>query len=403
MHLATIQDIMRLSFLPRRLGVVWLSWVMAGAALAEPAPSGLPPMLDLVGTGTDPAKIDYKLLPELSGTCTLVTQGDATWQFRLHNYLAFFDGRYWCMWSHGPRIEDHPTQHVRYATSTDGVKWSEPVEIMPSSSKEGFRYIARGFWVRDGKLLALASHDEAYNEKGKVHFFGKSLQLLAFEWQSESGTWRPLGVVFDDAINNFPPQKLATGEWAMMRRDHLNNVSMLIGGVESPLKWDSRPVFDRTPTSAFKPDEPEWWPLPDGRSLGIIRDNGGSKRLFRSLSSDNGRTWSTPELTNFPDATSKFFGLRTSRGSYVLVSNANPAQRHPLCLSVSKDGVTFTRMGILPIPWAEPPSLQYPHVIEHDGKLLIAYSRDKRGIEVVSVDLDEVDRLERGEIVVLAP
>ncbi|WP_075087678.1 hypothetical protein [Verrucomicrobium spinosum] len=63
---------------------------------------------------------------------------------------------------------------MRYATSPDGVKWSEPQEIMPSSSKEGFRYIARGFWVRDGKLLALASHDEAYNEMGKVHFFGNS-------------------------------------------------------------------------------------------------------------------------------------------------------------------------------------------------------------------------------------
>ncbi len=403
MHLASIQDIMRRPVLPRRLGMALLSWVMAGVALAEPGPSGLPPMLDLAGAGTDPAKIDYNLLPELSGTCALVTQGDAAWQFRLHNYLAFYDGRYWCMWSHGPRVEDHPTQHVRYATSPDGVKWSEPQEIMPSSSKEGFRYIARGFWVRDGKLLALASHDEAYNEMGKVHFFGNSLQLLAFEWLPDSGTWRPLGVMFDDAINNFPPQKLATGEWAMMRRDHLNNVSMLIGGVESPLKWESRPVFDRTRANAFKPDEPEWWQLPDGRSLGIIRDNGGSKRLFRTLSSDNGRTWSTPELTNFPDATSKFFGLRTSRGSYVLVSNANPAGRYPLCLSVSRDGVTFTRMGRLPVPVAEVPSLQYPHVIEHDGSLLIAYSRGKRGIEVVSVSLDEIDRLERGEIVVLAP
>ncbi|WP_075087679.1 hypothetical protein [Verrucomicrobium spinosum] len=89
MHLASIQDIMRRPVLPRRLGMALLSWVMAGVALAEPGPSGLPPMLDLAGAGTDPAKIDYNLLPELSGTCALVTQGDAAWQFRLHNYLPF--------------------------------------------------------------------------------------------------------------------------------------------------------------------------------------------------------------------------------------------------------------------------------------------------------------------------
>lgn len=64
MHLTIIQDIMRLPVLPRRLGMALLSWVMAGAALAEPGPSGLPPMLDLAGTGTDPAKIDYNLLPD---------------------------------------------------------------------------------------------------------------------------------------------------------------------------------------------------------------------------------------------------------------------------------------------------------------------------------------------------
>ena len=99
MHQATIQDIMRLPIFPRRLGLAWLSCLMAGAALAESVPAGLPPMLDRAGTGTDPTKIDYNLLPELSGTC------------------------------HGPRIEDHPTQHVRYATSPDGVKWSEPQEV----------------------------------------------------------------------------------------------------------------------------------------------------------------------------------------------------------------------------------------------------------------------------------
>ena len=231
---------------------------------------------------------------------------------------------------------------------------------------------------------------------------------MAWEWQPDFQQWQKLGVMHDDAINNFPPRQLSSGEWAMMRRDHDNNVSMLIGGVESPLKWEAREVFTKTAGDKFRPDEPDWWLLPDGRSLGVIRDNGRSGRLYRTLSTDNGRTWTTPELTNFPDATSKFFGLRTSRGQYVLVSNANPKQRNPLCLSASDDGITFTHMGRLPIPEVlegdnskldarygstKSETFQYPHVIEHDGSLLIVFSRKKQTIEVVKVSLDEVDRL----------
>ncbi len=367
----------------------------------------LPPMLNLASTGKDPERIDFDTLPIVAGEQAVVSRGDSTWNFRLHNYLAHFDGKFWCMWSHGPVVEDNPTQHVRYATSHDGLSWSEARQIMGPSPRAGFRYIARGFWIRDGRLLALASHDEAFNEQGRVHFFGKSLQLLAYAWDAPSNQWQPLGVAFDDGINNFPPQQLPDGNWGMLRRDHQRHVSMLIGGLESPLSWKAVPVAASSAADGFRPEEPDWWTLPDGRLLGLFRDNGKSHRFYRAVSADNGRTWSTPQRTNFPDATSKFFCLRTSGGYYALVSNANPARRNPLCISLSDDGLTFARMARLPIP-AEPAddkaapsrlgstrydSLQYPHAIEHDGHLLVAYSRQKQAIEVVKIPLAELDRL----------
>lgn len=381
------------------LGGRWKVFLAGLAALNLTAAEPLPPMLDLPGTGRNPELIDFAALPLLEGKHAVVTSGDAEWKFRLHNYLAFQEGRYWCQWSHGPVIEDNPTQHVRYATSADGLTWSEAREVMPPSPREGFRYIARGLWVRDGKLLALASHDEAFNAKGKVHFFGKSLQLLAWEWQPQEGRWKELGVMAENAINNFPPQRMPNGEFGMLCRSYDRKVSMLTGGVQSPLAWESFPISTYAAPDGFRPEEPDWWTLADGRLLGLFRDNGRSHRFYRALSTDHGRTWTVPEKTNFPDATSKFFCLRTSAGYYVLISNANPARRNPLCLATSDDGVTFTRLARLPIPEGEAAkdTFQYPHVIEQDGHLLVAFSRRKQTVEVVKIPLQEVQRLREGK------
>ena len=149
--------------------------------------------------------------------------------------------------------------------------------------------------------------------------------------------------------------------------------------------------------------------MPDNSMNALFRDNGGSRRLFHATSRDLGKTWTTPVLTNFPNSTSKIFSIATSRGYRVMVSNANPRWgRRQLHLSISLDGRTFTRMAQLDVPAPPAPKgfesiwkkfsygiaiLQYPHVIEHDGYLLIALSRCKLQIEIFRVSLDSVDAL----------
>lgn len=381
------------------------------AAAAEPLP-----LLRLAGEITDPEKIDYSTLPELETTLSVVSPAEKMagevpeqfdmhhLQFQLHSYLARFNGRFWCIWSYGPPIEDEPTQEVRYATSTDGITWSEskPVTGTPEAP---YAWIARSLWIRNGELLALAAH---YRGKGA---FGanKELELRAFAWNEEQGTWQPRGKLYDDAINNFPPQLMESGEWIVTRRDARFNVSILVGGKKSLTDWQAFPVVGRLEVKGFIPDEPILWPLPEGKWSALYRDNSGTRRLFHSVSSDGGRTWTLPARTNFPNATSKLFSMQTSSGVRVLVSNANPGLgRRELHLSLSRDGQTFTRMAKLKVPSppavqglerlkqkfrAEIASLQYPHVIEHEGQLLIAISRGKKQIEVLRLPLASVDAL----------
>jgi len=123
--------------------------------------------------------------------------------------------------------------------------------------------------------------------------------------------------------------------------------------------------------------------------MALFRDNRRSGYLYRSFSTDAGRSWSRPTRTNFPDASSKIHGIRLSDGRYVLVSNANPRRRDPLVISTSDDGMVFSRMGYL----VGGRRVDYPHLIEHDGFLLVAFSGGKQTVEVLKIRIADLGRL----------
>lgn len=357
-------------------------------------------MLDLRSTGTDPTKIDFRSLPVLSSHHAMISDvrdRGGTWVHQ-HAYLAHFDDRYWAMFSDGPGLpdkgvsaeqhrnivpdHDQPGTRVSFATSADGITWTKPSDLSGPPRIDGFGWIARGFWVRDGQLLALASH---FNAPG---YPGKGLSLEAFRWNKTADTWQPHGTVLDDTLNNFPPKRLPSGKYMMTRRDHRRQVSVIIGGDEAFDRWKVREMSSYGDKQG-RPEEPYWYILPDEkRIVGLIRDNGGSKRLLRTLSADNGETWSPIVRTNFPDATSKFFVLRTSRGYYAMVSNSNPRGRDPMTLAISDDGLVFTHLFNL----IGGRHVDYPHMIQHNDQLLIAFSGAKQTMEVLTVTLDEIDR-----------
>ena len=343
----------------------------------------------------NPHEIDFAGLPRVASRHSVVSDVRATKGVNQHNYLVHHNGKFWVMWSDGPGIEDRVGQRVKYATSRDGLTWSDSVYLTPvppnsgldskfyaARSAEGFRWISRGFWQRDGELLALASLDEA------AGFFGPSLELHAFRLNFSDGTWDDLGTIANNAINNFPPKKIPTGQWMMSRRTFdykKRGVHFLVGGRDGIDQWESFPVFGSS--SELSAEEPFWWTLPGGNLMALFRDNRRSGYLFRSFSTDNGRTWSKPVKTDFPDASSKINGLRLKDGRYVLVSNANPQQRDPLVISISDHGMVFNRMGYL----VGGRRVDYPHVIEHKGHLFVAFSGGKQSVEVLKIRLAELD------------
>jgi hypothetical protein len=339
-------------------------------------------------------QIDFAALPKVPSEHVVINDVRSVKGVNQHNYLVHHDGQFWAMWSDGPGVEDRVGQRVKFATSADGLKWNAPKFLTPipphsgpdsphygTRTDKGMRWISRGFWQREGELLALASLDEA------AGFFGPSLELHVFRLQGDD-SWQDAGVVFDDSINNFPPMKLRTGDWMMSRRMHdykTSGVHFLVGGVKSLSDWQSFPVLGSA--SELKAEEPDWWILPDQTLAAVFRDNRRSGFLYRAFSKDDGRTWSTPQKTNFPDATSKISGLRLRDGRYVLVSNPNPKKRDPLTLSISDDGRVFTKMLYL----VGGRHIDYPHVIEHGDSLFIAFAGGKQTVELLKVKLRDID------------
>jgi hypothetical protein len=393
-----------------------LSVVAALSILALPTPVGAkdpetdpesPNMLAGDWVPEDPHQIDYDKLPRVKAEHAIISdvREHAGTRVHQHAYLAHHDGRFWAMWSDGPGgprrgvtpeqhrnvvpAHDMPGTRNSFATSKDGLHWSKPSDLTGPPRKKGYGWIARGLWKRDGELLALASH---FNAPG---YEGLGLSLEAFRWNGVK--WVAHGTVLDDAMNNFPPKRLPSGEWMMTRRDHQRQVSVMIGGTKAFDDWRINPLAAYDGNG--RPEEPYWYVLPDGKTIvGLIRDNGRSKFLLRTFSRNTGRTWSKMHRTNFPDATSKFFVHRTSRGYYVMVSNSNPRRRDPLTLAISLDGLVFTKVFWL----IGGRHVDYPHIIEHDGHLLIAFSGAKQTMEVMKVSLDELERLAMPESVQLA-
>ena len=346
--------------------------------------------------------IDFNVLPHVPSEHAVVSDVRDAGGTRVnqHNYLAHYDGLFWAMWSDGPGGQRVPPerhrnivpghdlsgQHVSFATSADGLRWSE-VRDLAGPPEEGFGWIARGFWLREGKLLALASR---YQAPG---YAGLGLQLHAFEAvPGDPPRWTHLGIAYDDALNNFAPKRLPTGEWMMTRRDHRRDIHVLFGGTEAFDRWESVPFvgYDEADMAG---EEPYWWVLPGEDLVALFRDNKRSGYLFRAFSTDMGRTWSRPVRTNFPDATSKFNGLWLSDGRYALVSNANPRRRDPLTIALSDDGLVFTTMGYL----VGGRHVDYPHVIEHEGQLYVAFAGAKQTVEVLKIRIADLDGLEMPE------
>jgi hypothetical protein len=343
---------------------------------------------------------DITALAKLPGRTSSIYRGaPGESQFNLHSYLAFFDGRFWAMWSSSKIHEEDPDQHVKFATSKDGHAWSEARVLVadPDGPSGPARWIARGFFVYGGKLNALAAYITSadYQGRRKGQVVWRDLRLMRFQW--DGNHWSERGVMAEGCMNNFPPARVGA-RWMMACRDEKMRLFVALNdkGPFAP-SWSKQMIAADPPFDLM--DEPSFYEAPDRTVHLIIRDNSHSGYLIHAVSRDGGTTFSKPVLTNYPDAGSKNFVGRLSDKRFFLVNNPNPKRRDPLAISFSDDGWTYdalraVRDGATPPRFNQRPgvrgSFQYPHAIEHGGSVWIAYSTNKEDIEITELSLKDI-------------
>lgn len=324
-------------------------------------------------------------------TSTVFRAEEGEWQFNLHSYIARHEGKFWAIWSSGRKDEDSSSQFIRYATSEDGVKWSESgtVAADPDGEDGPLRWLASGLYEEGGKLYALGCLNTG---SGNGAVWGGA-KLHRLRW--EAGKWVDEGVFGDNAMVYFPPFKVEGRDFFVWRDEKAHFFTARSTGEAG--KWDVRKHPSFPPD--YRMSETASYQDADGALHLIIRDQGKTKRLYHSLSFDHGETWTLPVKTNYPDAVSKNFVGRLTDGRFFLINNpmANGA-RDPLAISFSNDGWTYGAPHILrkDAPgrryegkFKNNLSFQYSDAMEHDGKIWVIYATNKEDIEVSAYSIGD--------------
>lgn len=305
--------------------------------------------------------------------------------------IAYYKGQLHALWANGPTELNFYEESTRTRVSKDkGMTWSASTEIAPGGPQ--FAHNHPVIFTHKGQLWAYATN---FN-KGE-----KRPRVKAFLFNAKSGKWEARGQVMEDFVPFDPPKKMADGNWILTGEKSFDtNPRVLISNgddfshwtpVDLPMPDGMKLIFPETTTLVY-PDE-----------LIAVTRNSLAPRALVSVSRDNGRRWSTLEVSNLPMVASKPLGGVLSTGQRYLISNTPDKGRQLLTIAVTAPGERkFSKVWkirhqgyplrrstqYVPLEakdgtthWA------YPAALELDGKLYVTYSVAKEDCELSIIPL----------------
>lgn len=331
-------------------------------------------------------------------TITIFAPEEGARQFNHGVVLMPFKGQLYAQWQSSDRDEDAPETVVLYSVSKDGAEWSEP-KALTEPWAEGYK--SSGGWWTDGEtLVAYINVWPADVEPRGGH--------VEYVTSTDGETWsEPKPVLMADGsplegIFEQDPHALPAGRI-------INSAHFQPGLLATPIYTDDplgvggwqKGAFENLPhedPSITRELEPSWFIRADGTAVSIFRDQGNTFYKIASVSQDNGETWSSPVLTNMPDARTKQSAGNLPDGTAFMVGNptANKS-RFPLAVVLSEDGYRFDHAFLLrssddmqPLRFEgqyKRPGYSYPKSIVWNDHLYVSYATNKEDAQLTRVPL----------------
>lgn len=325
-------------------------------------------------------------------------------------------------WLSGADTEPSPDNCILLARSSDGGHtWSEPSVFIPAGEHAGA--VSNLFATESGQLVALGAQWPSEEEYTRWNYFrmtsddhgktwsspqpinlrdgraalGRRIRLSDGRWLFPSNLFLPRAKPLHGTYEQLAKATSETEAAGLAETGaEVNNVkfSRFLHGCMSFIADDAFTTFEPGGIVNNRPLgllEPTVIQLKDGSVVMLMRAEWGGF-LWKSVSTDGGRTWSPAEQTDIPNPSSLADLMRWPDGRIFLLHNPNGGKvggrgsRDPLAMWVSDDEMkTWSAKATL----ASGARCAYPHALRtRDGKLLVAYDRDRRQVRVVHVNVD---------------
>ena len=287
-----------------------------------------------------------------------IADGDG-WTYAHHMDLAIWKGKYYAAWNMTLKDEDRLPSKVVYATSPDGITWSNPVDLFPRESAWATRFYF--FRASNDRMLTFCV---AKNNAGEISEDKKSiLQVREIKSNHQLG---PVYILVNPSKSTAPSFETSKDKgFVTACREAVSNNMLLEQQDYGVFLGDRKMVWhEKTPPykgfykfgKAFC-----FYHREDGKIVGL------TKMGFATTSDDNGKSWSEPILPiSLTAGSAKVWGQKTNDDRYVLAYNPDPnrSKRYPLVLVQGDDGSHFKDMRVV---HGEFSPLRYPGLYKDPG------------------------------------
>lgn len=192
-------------------------------------------------------------------------------------------------------------------------------------------------------------------------------------WSPQETLWHERGMMV-----RHPPVVLSDGSLLLPAYEERSHQSILLRSREPYMEWTEAYRFDDLSII-----QPVLFREASRRLTLFFRPWGEPLRIWRSHSSDEGSTWSTPVRTPLPNPLSGIAAFAVRDHIALVYNHTEEHQRHPLTITVSRDGA---------ITWGNPwhidtisHEVSYPSFLcDGDGIVHGVYTYSRRMIKYVS-------------------